>query len=203
MVNSYLNKNNYFRYAYCILKLTNKQVIMKTILLIVVLFSVFSCKTIEDTTNVNSQSKEMTVKTLQKCPDYGDCKIEIYKNKSLLIKKDGIGKMYYELVDATTTSVVYFEYSRRMPEDLQDASYREEVVFEIDNKKDTANLTNTELKQVKMLFGKHCFCRSEAGYYNVNNGNLQYNYTNENLEFSLDFKVPEVSSQAINSIIYN
>lgn len=158
-----------------------------------------SCNCMKDS-NENSDLKEAKTILTSNCPEDGVCRLEIYKNKTIQLKKDGIGKLYYNLIDSESKSVVYFEYSRNVPKDLQDASYREEIVFEIDNNSTSQNLLNTDLKNVKMLFGKHCFCRSEAGYYNVNNGNLNYNYINNELKFNLTFKIPEVSSQVITSI---
>lgn len=158
-----------------------------------------SCNCMKDS-NKNTNLKESKIVLTSNCPEDGVCRLEIYKNKSIETKRDGIGKLYYNLIDNDSKSVVYFEYSRNVPEDLQDASYREEIIFEIDNNSTSQNLKDTNLKQVKMLFGKHCFCRSEAGYYNVSNGSLNYNFIKDNLSFTLEVKIPEISSQVITTI---
>ena len=158
-----------------------------------------SCNCMKDS-NENTNLKESKTILTSNCPEDGVCRLEIYKNKSIETKRDGIGKLYYNLIDNDSKSVVYFEYLRNVPEDLQDASYREEIIFEIDNNSTSQNLKNTDLKKVKMLFGKHCFCRSEAGYYMVHNGSLNYNYIKNELKFNLTFKIPEVSSHIITNI---
>lgn len=171
---------------------------MKTSLLLI--FAVLSsCKCVKETpkSQENMASKEIQVN----CPDDGVCKFKVLNNKTIEIKSYETGKIYYSLAESDTKSVVHFEYSRNVPEDLQDASYREEILFEIDNSTQTSTkLSDSSLKQTQMIFGKHCFCRGEAGYYNVYKGNLEYQYFNENLDFTLDFTIPEISNQVITRI---
>ncbi len=171
---------------------------MKAIILSFI-FLISSCNCV-DKANKKRINNEITPVLSSKCPDDGVCKLEFHRNKTIQLKKDGIGKLYYNLVDSESKSVVYFEYSRNVPEDLQDASYREEIIFEIDNNSSSKDLTKNDLRQTNILFGKHCFCRSEAGYYMVHNGSLNYNYIKNELKFNLTFKIPEVSSHVITNI---
>ena len=85
-----------------------------------------------------------------------------------------------------------FEYSRNVPEGLQDGSYREEVVFEVNNSISSVHLQNIELGQLKMLYGRHCFCKGYAGYFFIKEGNLIMSQKNGVVGFDLDFKIKEV-----------
>ena len=67
------------------------------------------------------------------CPSDGVCTTEILKNKSLVIKTDEFGSTYTQTIDSETTSVIVYQYNRIVKGDLQDAGYREEIIFEINN----------------------------------------------------------------------
>ncbi|MGX7668791.1 hypothetical protein [Flavobacterium pedocola] len=133
------------------------------------------------------------------CPEDGKCGLKIKKNKRLEVSVDGTGKLYYKTVDDPSKSVVLFEYAQTAPEDLQDAGYREEILFEIDNKADKLSLTDKDLGNVKMLFGRHCFCKGQAGYFYVKKGKLDLKKEKGKLYFTLDFVITDVP-QIINSI---
>lgn len=126
------------------------------------------------------------------CPDDGKCTLRLLPHKELVIKADEFGKIYFDTIASKSTNVVLFEYSRNVPEGLQDGSYREEVVFEIDNSISSVHLQNIELGQLKMLYGRHCFCKGYAGYFFVKEGNLIMSQKNGVVGFDLDFKIKEV-----------
>lgn len=128
------------------------------------------------------------------CPEEGECKLEILKDKSLDIKIDDIGKLYYTLEDAPGKVVVRYSYDFTVPKDVEDAGYTETIIFETDNK--FSNLDKANAKDVKMLFGVQCFCHGKAGYYKVNEGTI--NYKDERLSV----KIPQdiVDGQRIHSI---
>ena len=70
---------------------------------------------------------------------------------------------------------------------LQDAGYREEIIFELDNF-DPIKLGSSSLQKTKMLFGRFCFCRGQTGYYKVTEGTFEI----ANQIATLQFKVSEV-----------
>lgn len=151
-------------------------------------FAIISCKTTS-----SRSSKDLTIiKSTSFCPEDGKCNLSIKNNKQLIIKSDDIGKQYYELVDNNSKSVIIYEYSRNTPKDLQDASYREEIIFEIENSTNSLTLSNENLGNTKMLFGRHCFCRGQAGYYPVKKGNLKLTNEKSKITFSLNFEIDEV-----------
>ena len=125
------------------------------------------------------------------CPSDGKCTTILIENKSLNIKMDETGASYYELTDNSKTSVIKFEYNKTVDTTLQDNSYREEVLFEIPNQFYKINLENNELESVKMLFGKHCFCRGQAGIYAVKKGKL--NIIKEGINTSINLEI-EISN---------
>jgi hypothetical protein len=73
-----------------------------------------------------------------------------------------------------------------------DGQHREEIVFEINNSDSKITLSDKNLQDSKMLFGRHCFCRGQAGYYKVNEGTLNLQNTNGVITVDLDFKVTKV-----------
>ncbi|MFN7013096.1 MAG: hypothetical protein ACK4ON_02375 [Bacteroidia bacterium] len=126
------------------------------------------------------------------CPSDGKCTTILIENKSLNIKTDEIGATYYELTDNSKTSIIKFEYNKTVDTTLQDNNYREEILFEIPNKFNEINLENDELESVKMLFGKHCFCRGQAGVYAIRKGKLNVIKQNNKISFNLEFEVPNI-----------
>ena len=100
----------------------------KRLFLIIVPF-LFSCHSKK--TAVDNLAATSNIEAL--CPKEGECTTTIIKNKSLRIKKDDTGQLYYQTEDNLSTSVVHFEYNKKAPEELQDGNYREEILFEIKN----------------------------------------------------------------------
>ncbi|MFD2908368.1 hypothetical protein ACFSX9_06435 [Flavobacterium ardleyense] len=135
-------------------------------------------------------------KSAADCPTDGDCTTVLFENKSLSIKTDDIGSIYYTLNDNLETSVIKFEYNKKIDTTLQDNSYREEVLFEIPNSFNiTTDLQNNELQSVKMIYGKHCFCRGQAGIYKVNQGKLNIIKDKNQIYFETDFEIPNIDQK--------
>lgn len=144
---------------------------------------------------VNQNLSETQKLNLSNCPDDGICSIEIIKNKSILVKTDEFGSNYYSLEDNTNTSVVYYKYDRNFEKKLQDAYYKEEIAFEVSNHITELNLTNDEIQNTKMLYGRLCYCKGQTGYYKVAKGNLKYSKKNNEIVINLEFenqKVPQI-----------
>jgi uncharacterized protein YjbK len=126
------------------------------------------------------------------CPLDGKCTTILIENKSLEIKTDGTGAIYYELTNNSKTSVIKFEYNKTVDNTLQDNSYREEVLFEIPNHFNKINLENNQLESVKMIFGKHCFCRGQAGIYTIKKGKLNIKKEDNTTSFNLEFEIQNI-----------
>lgn len=140
--------------------------------------------------SVVESSKINTIESI--CPEDGKCTIQILKNKSLVLKSDDLGGLYYHLVDNENTSVIQYQYNRTVEEGLQDGHHQEEIIFEINNSITELHLKNEELQQTKMLFGRHCFCKGQAGNFKVEEGSLLLTKDNNTITFELYFKTNKV-----------
>ncbi len=166
---------------------------MKIYYLIPVLLFIVSCKCKKDIASENPKPEQVTTSKFQKmmttfCPENGKCITEIFRNKSLDIKSDEFGSIYYNQIDNLETSIIKFSYSRNVPKGLQDGSYREEIIFEINNTDKELSLKNEEIQKTKMLFGRFCYCKGSTGNYKVIDGNLNLIQKNNKIQFELEFK---------------
>lgn len=156
---------------------------MKKIALLCVMLSVLSCKCKKNTT------QQTTVSITSECPKDGTCTVQLLKNKSIAVKKDEFGSTYYTLEDSDSKNVVQYSYKRTVKGDLQDANYREEIIFELNNQTDNLTLSDATLENSQLLFGRFCFCRGQTGYYKINQGNLT---VTDGKVIDLNFKTNEV-----------
>lgn len=173
---------------------------MKAFYFLIPLLMINACKT--QTGTVTSTEKTATMGQLNErvtgCPDEGDCTVKIHKNMNLIIKEDGTGAIYPEMVAGKNT-VVEYTYLKEGPEGTADGNYSETIHFEIPASVESLSKVNASLGDVKLLYGKHCFCKGEAGYYPISNGELSVSTNNKTLAFNLNFKV-EKTSQVISNI---
>ena len=139
---------------------------------------------------VSATSTKVSIEST--CPENGVCTIQIQKNKSMIVKTDEFGSVYYTLEDDTAKSVIVYEYKRNVEKGLQDGQHREEIIFEINNSDTKLTLSDANLQKTKMLFGRLCFCRGQTGYYQVFEGNLNLENTKGTITVDLDFKVTKV-----------
>jgi hypothetical protein len=168
---------------------------MKNILaLCAILF--LSCNTTKKATTENVQKTSETAKAETQCPEPGKCSWEYLRNKSLVVEKDGIDMLYPHLVDNPETSVIKFRYHKDSPAGVSDGQYTEEVYFEVRNDVKSLSLQDEQLQEVKLLYGRMCFCeRGKVGYVKVVDGKLSYTKTNGTASISLSFqnnKIPQV-----------
>lgn len=154
----------------------------------------FSCTTSKNLKDINS-----TIKIESACLENGICNFEIYPNKSTTIKEDAFGKIYYELEENPNAEVYLYTFSEKETDTtLADASYREEIVFELE-KNSHVLFRDEELQNTKMLFGVFCFCKGKAGYYEVKKGNLEK--TKDRINLSISEIVNNQRTKQINSVI--
>jgi hypothetical protein len=165
---------------------------MKKLLTIPILTLLIFCSSKNNIEAQTNDSKGLTNKKEINCPTDGRCAVDLFKNKKLVIKHDDLGSIYYQVADNNNTSVILFKYERNVEVGVQDANYSEEIVFEINNSDTSLRLSNESIQSTKMLFGRHCFCRGQAGYYEVNQGHLNLEKKNQKITMNLDFKVSKV-----------
>jgi len=160
---------------------------MRKIIALFLFGLLFSCNAQK---NVSTAMPTLT----SECPQDGTCQIEILKNKQLILHYDDLGGMYYDIKDQEGTTVIHYQYNKTTQANLQDGHYREDIIFEIKNSDKLLDLTDSELQQTKLIFGRHCFCKGQTGYFKIENGNLQLSAKNE-INFDLNFtcdKVPQI-----------
>lgn len=171
---------------------------MKALIFLIPLFVVNACKT-QTGTVISSENTTMEqVEDKVGCPEKGTCTVAVHKNKNLVIKEDGTGALYPEMV-AGENMVVVYTYSKEGPEGTVDGDYSETVHFEVPATTMNLSKENASLSEVKLLYGKQCFCRGEAGFYLITNGKLSVEKTDQALVIDLKFKV-EKTSQVVSHI---
>ncbi len=143
------------------------------------------------TSSENTTMQQMENKSTG-CPEEGTCSVVVHKNKSLSIQKDDTGALYPQLVESTNT-VVEYTYFKEGPPGTADGNYSETIHFEIPADTENFSKENASLSDVKLLYGKHCFCRGEAGYYPITDGKLLVEKSNQGIVFDLKFKVNKTS----------
>lgn len=171
---------------------------MKAFYFLIPLLIVNACKTQTGTpiSSENTNMEQVENKTMG-CPDEGTCSVVVHKNKKLTIKEDGIGSTYPEIVDGTNI-VVEYTYLKKGPAGTADGDYSETIHFEIPSNTNNLSKENTNLTDVKLLFGRHCFCR-DGGYFPITDGKLLVEKTNQAIMFDLKFNTDK-TTQVISHI---
>lgn len=166
---------------------------MKKLLYISLLFSLFCCKSAEP----NAIQNKNTI--MENCPDDGVCSIVLLQNKSLNVLSDDLGGLYVTLTDNPNTHVFQYQYKRNVPEYIQDGHHVEEVYWEINAKEKSLTLENESLQEIKMIFGRHCYCKGQAGFFKINSGTLELEKIEDGYAVKLRFETKEVP-QLLNSV---
>ncbi len=171
---------------------------MKRYAFLSALILVCACKT----QNTVDSSKEIAVVSEPQnnegyCPEGGNCTVKLHKNSSLVLKKD-TADSYYPVIEKGDGIVVEFKFLIKGPEGTADGDYSETIHFEINKATEILNIKGEALEQVQLLFGKHCFCRGEAGYYRVKDGNLTLQKLKDNINVDISFNIPDVSHKIFN-----
>jgi len=137
------------------------------------------------------------------CPENGTCTIELLPNKSLEFKQDEFGNSYPVISEGNKTIFKYI-YTKNPIPNTQDSNYTELVFAELDSTILAKTLTNDALQDIKLHFGRLCFCKGETGYYPIKNGEFKITKSNKKA-FKIDFnfkidEVPQIIS-AINETV--
>lgn len=175
---------------------------MKAFYFLLPLLMINACKTQTETVTTTTTEKKATMGQLNQretgCPEAGTCSVKVHKNTNLVIKEDGTGAVYPEMV-AGDNMVVEYTYLKKGPEGTADGDYSETIHFEIPTAVDNLTKVNTSLSDTKLLYGKHCYCKGEAGYYPITQGELAVTKNNKTLSFNLNFEVGK-TSQVVSNI---
>lgn len=161
---------------------------MKKIIALFLFGLLFSC-------NAQKNASTTMAKISSECPSDGTCEVEILKNKQLILHYDDLGGMYYDIKDQEGTTVIHYQYNKTTQANLQDGHYREDIIFEIKNSANKLELTDSELQQTKLIFGRHCFCKGQTGYFKIEKGSLNLSSKKDEIHFDLSLeneKVPQI-----------
>lgn len=166
---------------------------MKSLFFLLPLILVNACKTAQsDTITSNTNEMEQTINKNSGCPDDATCSIKVYKNKTLTMLDDGTGALYPEMIEGDAV-IIEYTYFREGPEGTVDGNYSETIHFELPLGATNLKKENSTLADVKLVYGKHCFCRGEAGYYPITDGKLMVDKTDQGIAFDLTFNVGKTS----------
>ena len=163
------------------------------LLLLIILFS--SCKSSQ---NLSFTLNEVVTLETENCPDNGICTIELIPNKSLVFKQDDFGNSYPIITEGDKT-IFKYTYTRNPIPNTQDSNYTEIIYAELDKTISEINLHDSQLQNLKLYFGRLCFCKGETGYYPIKNGEFKISKTGRNA-INIDFKfiikeVPQIISE--------
>ena len=154
-------------------------------LFIICIFLMISCKSNYTVTQQINQNSII-------CPDNGVCSIELIPNKTIVFKTDNIGIMYPVISEGSKT-ILKYTYKKNAIKNVQDSNYTEIVYAEFDANITPTKLSNAALQDVKLYFGRLCYCKGKTGYFPIKNGDFKLTKINKNsFKIDLDFTISEV-----------
>ncbi len=163
---------------------------MKYICLFILVLLVAGCKSSQINTSLEELNEKHTV-LLSNCIDNAVCGIKIIPKSNLLIKEDEFKNTYIEFEKGNNTIIKYELKKNEIP-NVADAHYSEIIYLEIDNYNKSLYLKNEELQQVKMIYGRLCYCKGSSGYFKVNKGSLELILSKNKLSLNAKFKVENI-----------
>lgn len=170
---------------------------MKKIIFLATLLIAGACKTSNGLdTSKSTTSTQNTQNQEDYCPEKGSCSVKLLKNSSMMVKEDTIGK-YYPVIEKGDKMIVQFSFVEKGPDGTVDGDYSETIQFELSDTVDKLTIADKELEQVNLLYGKQCFCRGQAGYYKIQQGNLTVEKSKDQIVFELSFTVKETSHKIV------
>lgn len=135
---------------------------------------------------------EPIFKNSNSCPENGNCTIELIPNKSISFKKDKFGIAYPEIIEGGKT-ILKYTYKKNPANNTEDSNYTELIYAEFDKEITEIELINEQLQNIKLYFGRLCYCKGETGYFPIKNGKLKLTKPSKNtVEINFDFKIKEV-----------
>jgi len=172
---------------------------MKNIIpFIIVLFA--SCGS---TKTLNYSVKDPVLLNTLNCPENGICSLELIPNKAIEFKTDEFGNLYPTISEGENT-ILKYTYKKNPLPNTEDSNYTELIYAELDSIITETTLTDNDLQNVKLHFGRLCYCKGETGYYPIKNGEFKILKSTKNtMQISLEFKITEVPQiiSKINEII--
>ena len=135
--------------------------------------------------------KEPRVIALESCPEKSTCTIEIIPHSTLIIKEDEFKNTYIEILKGPNT-ILKYQYKKDEIPNTADGHYSEIVYIETDNYDKNILLKNEQLQEVKMVFGRLCYCKGTSGYFSVIKGELELTVKKNKLTLNTNFSVDNI-----------
>jgi len=149
---------------------------MKYLLILFSVCCLVSCKT----TKKNKTSKQKNYPESSGVYDI----FNEYKDETLVIKKDDIGKIYYQKEVSKGKTVFSFSQEQNKNPNYMDGHYTEEIIFELDNS--VFDESFNDLKPEKALFGVFCYCKGKAGYYPTENTLISFDKETKTITITIE-----------------
>ena len=133
------------------------------------------------------------------CPENGECSWEYQANTSLQVKEDTTGALYPVFTPKPGVHVLKYTYTKKTNPNYADSGYKEVVLFEITESLKEISISNDALTQLKVTYGRLCYCRGATGYVRVTKGSLDI--AKENRGYSVNFnldngKYPQIANRS-------
>ncbi len=149
-----------------------------------------SCSTTKGVESTNWLGKKMTMYSV--APENGKVMATRAYDKALNL--NGFEQLYPQTIYNPETVLVEYSFDRNKAEgNHADDFYKEEIFMEIPAKAFKKEYKDTALEEVKLVYGKHCYCKGEAGYFKITNGTLKVDHSDKQTKVKLAFKAPSSS----------
>lgn len=169
---------------------------MKNIVIICLLF-LWSCKTTQPS-NAAIEKVEPTFSQTENCPENGTCTIEFIPNKNIEFKSDEFGNLY-PVINEGSKTIFKYTFTKNPISETEDSNYTEILYAELDANVSSISLIDSQLQNIKLHYGRLCFCKGENGYFPVSKGVFNLVKNNKNtVKIDIDFsvkKIPQITSE--------
>ncbi|MDV7186324.1 hypothetical protein R3X25_03440 [Lutibacter sp. TH_r2] len=173
----------------------------KLLIYLAAILLIMSCKPVQKTTAINQEElidMETISQNIEDCMENSTCTLEIIPNKTIEFKKDKFN-IGYPVINNGNKILLKYTFSKNTEKSLKDGSYTEIVYAELSSI-ENMTLINQDLQQIKLYFGRLCYCKGETGYFPIEKGSFSIARLSENkFNFDINFTITQVP-QIISSI---
>ena len=164
---------------------------MKKMIALLALSAVaISCSTTKGVESTNWLGKKVTMVSV--APENG--KVTATRESEKALNLNGFEQLYPQTIYNPETVLVQYSFDRnKAKENYADDFYKEELFLEIPAKAFKKEYKDAALQDVKLVYGKHCYCKGEAGYYKITQGTLKVDHSDKQTKIKLSFKAPSTS----------
>ena len=149
-----------------------------------------SCSTTKGVESTNWLGKKVTM--ISVAPENG--KVTATREFEKGLNLNGFKELYPQTHFDPEKVLVEYSFDRNKTEgNYADDFYKEELFLESPAQKFKKQYKDDELEQVKLVYGKHCYCKGEAGYFKITEGTLKVDHSEKQTKVKLTFKAPSSS----------